>query len=139
MKEKPTIPETIRNRVAEIGEPINPQALDSFERLTQISDQSYQLRTIIGAWREQQNSDRKMRGTYATWLLVLVSGQIIFINVVFILLGIGFIKVPEWVASIFIGGVFAEITGLVLIVVKYLFPEGGKPAVDLIKRLFKES
>ena len=93
-------------------------------------DRSNYLRTLVGAWKEQQVEDRNLRNRYATWLLWLMTAQIIAIHTIFLLLGLGVLTVERWTASTFITAVFAEVAGLVLIVVKYLFQPSANPPID---------
>ena len=138
MSEPLEIPSTLKALVKEAKEPIEPHVLDILDRFAQIHDRRYQLHTFIDVWREQQNRDRMMRGTYATWLLIVVSIQIIVIYIAFFMIGFGILKVEPWVANVFIAGVFVETSSLVLIVVKYLFPEGLKSTIEILDRISKE-
>jgi len=125
--------------ITEVGKPVTPSDVETLDRYAQIRDRSYQLRTFVEAWKEQQNSDRKMRSRYATWILIVVSVQIILINIAFFMIGAKVLEIEKWVANVFITAVLIEVSSLVLIVVKYLFPEGMKSAVDLIDHIYKDT
>jgi hypothetical protein len=75
-----------------------------------------------------------MRRQYATWLMVAMSLQSVAINVVFVLIGCGLLKFDAWTTNTFIISVFAELSALVLLVVKYLFPATTDKILDLIDR-----
>jgi hypothetical protein len=92
---------------------------------------------IVTAWKNQQTQDRAMRSRYANWLMIVMSFQILGINIIFILIGCGLLKFEPWTANVFITAVFAEISALVLLVVKYLFPATTDKSLDLIDR-FKD-
>jgi len=139
MTEPLKVPSSIRDLVTEVKEPISASALETLDKYTQIHDRSYQLHTFVEAWKEQQNSDRKMRATYATWLLIVVSVQILLINIAFFMIGARVLEVEKWVANVFITAVLVEVSSLVLIVVKYLFPEGLKSALDILDRIYKDT
>ena len=129
------IPEALKGLFQEVQEPVSAQTLDALDRITEIRDRSFRMRTIVTAWEHQQENDRSMRKTYATWLLIVVSLQMLIINAAFFFIGFRQIVVEEWVANTFIIGVFAEVSSLALIVVKYLFPDTSKTVVDLLDRL----
>jgi hypothetical protein len=56
-------------------------------------------------------------------------------NTVFVLIGAGLLKFEAWVTNVFVVSVFGEVTGLVLIVVKYLFPQSVSKVLELLERL----
>lgn len=62
--------------VKKIGKPVTSEEIDEFGKLKDINERSRHHRTIINAWKQQQDQDRKMRKMYATWLMVAMSGQI---------------------------------------------------------------
>lgn len=127
-----------RSSQVEVQEPVKPGDLDTIGKFTEIRDRSFRIRTIVEAWREQQILDRKLRKTYATWLLIAVSLQMALINLAFFFIGFEKMHVEEWVANTFIIGVFAETSSLVFVVVKYLFPDSSRTILDLLERLSKE-
>jgi hypothetical protein len=116
------LPEEAQRSVARIGKRVTPEDVDDYVRKKETRDRSHYLRTWVTAWKEQQAEERKMRKSYASWLLRLMTGQILAINAIFILMGCGLLTVERWAASTFIVASFAEVAGLILIVVKYLFP-----------------
>lgn len=122
--------------IQSLGPPITPEDLDSHLRIREFHLRSYQLRTCIAAWKEQQDQDRKTQKYYAKWLLIVVCVQISIVNLLFTLIGLGFLNVQEWTANTFIMSVFAEISAMVLIVVNYLFPKTQKSSaafLDILK------
>jgi hypothetical protein len=120
--------------VKKIGKPVTSEEIDEFGKLKDIHERSRHHRTIINAWKQQQDQDRKMRKMYATWLMVAMSGQIAGIYVIFILIGFGFLEYQQWTMNTFIMSVFAEVGAMVLLVVKYLFPSTSDKVLDLIDR-----
>jgi len=115
------IPESVRRFVNKVGGPVTPEDVNVYGRLQDIRDRSRYSRAVLRAWEKQQEQDRKMRQRYAWWLMAAMGGQVLFINVMFVLLGCSVILVEPWTARTFILAVFAEIAALVLWVVKYLF------------------
>ena len=118
---KPPVPKKLPPVVKAVGRPVAPADVDTYGRRKRILDRSYQIRTIVKAWKDQQAQDRKLRQRYATWLISALGIQTLVVNVVFILLGCNVLEAEPWTARLFITSVFAEITALVLIVAKYLF------------------
>ena len=79
-----------------------------------------------------------MRKLYATWLMSADEVQVVAINVIVVLIGCGLLKFEPWTAKTFVMAVFAEVSALVLLVVKYLFPATSDKILDLIDRLAKD-
>lgn len=123
--------------VVEVGSPVTSEQIDNIGKLQNIQERIKHHRTIVNAWKQQQDQDRKMRKTYANLLMGAMSVQVIAINVIFVLIGCGILKFEPWTTNTFIMATFAEISALVLLVVKYLFPPTTDRILDLIDR-FKE-
>lgn len=132
------LPKELRPLVDKVEAPVSPDTVEAFDRVTRIQDRSRSTRVIVEAWKQQQESDRRMRGTYAKWLLILISAEVILANIAFFLMGSKVLVLDQWVANAFIVGVFAEISALVLVVAKYLFPDTAKPFMDLLGNLHKD-
>jgi hypothetical protein len=118
----------------EVGGQVTSDQTDALGKLHDIQERGKHNRTIINAWKQQQDQDRKMRKMYATWLMIAMSGQVVAVNVVFVLIGCGLLKFEPWTANTFIMAVFTEISALVLLVVKYLFPTTSDKVLELIDR-----
>ena len=98
-------------------------------------DKSTALRTVLSAWKVQQVEERKLRAAYAGRLLWALFVQVGLVNIAFFAIGFGWLEIDEWTARTFIMAVFAEIAGLVLCVVKYLFSKNGNEIFELVKKL----
>jgi hypothetical protein len=122
---EPQIPDSLKDKVKQVGSPISSKDIDSFGKLREIRDRSHRLRTIVRAWKDQQTQDRKLREKYAHGLMIALAVQAVFVNAVCVLLGCGTLTVEPWTARPFIIAVFGEIAALVLLVVKYLFTPSG--------------
>ncbi len=133
-KSQPQVPDTLKNLVQNVGEPVSSADVDSYGKLRQIEDRSHQVRTIIKAWKDQQAQDRKMRERYANYLIFAMGLQALVMNVIFVLIGCGALTFEPWTARTFIVSVFAEIASMVLIVVKYLFT----PSSDKVLQFLSE-
>jgi hypothetical protein len=100
-------------------------------------DRSYGHRSLVKAWKDQQEADRALRGKYANILIKVLIGQVVLINLFFAIIGFkvwGF-ETDKWLAHNFILTSFLEICSLVLIVAKYLFPPATDKALDVISGL----
>ena len=111
-----------RRLVESIGSPVTNEDVEIYERIRRIEDSSYSLRTVMVAWEKQQTEERNLRSRYAKWLVIVLSLQIVVINIAFFLIGFGWLNIEEWVASSFIVGALLEISSMIFVVVRYLFP-----------------
>ncbi len=142
MPAKNKLPETIQQvaekvGVLEVGEPVTSEQIDNIGKLQDIQERAKHHRTIVSAWKQQQDQDRKMRKLYANWLMGAMSVQVLAINIIFVLIGCGVLKYEPWTANTFVMATFAEISAFILLVVKYLFPATSDRILELIDR-FKE-
>jgi hypothetical protein len=118
--------------IRELG-PVEPSDVDAILRLRDSDERVSRLRTLIGAWEEQQREERKLRRTYALVLIIILAVELIAIFVAFFFIGTGKLTTPRWVGEGFLLAAFAQSTGLVLVVVKYLFPERSSDVLQLVK------
>jgi hypothetical protein len=135
VSESARLPETLRSLVKSIDTPVSSDEIDTYARLRDVEDRSHRVRTILDAWSNQQTHDRNMRQRYASWLAWIMSAQLLVLNVVFVLIGTGTLKLQEWTVNLFVISVFGEIVGLTIIVVKYLFPTTSDKLLDLLRHL----
>jgi hypothetical protein len=129
------VPAELRGQVKWIGNEIKPIDLGEYGRYVEIEDKSHKLRTILEAWKHQQEEERGLRQSFAKWLLGGLFIQMILVNAAFFCIGFGILTVDKWVASSFILAVLAEIAGMATIVIKYLFPNDKSDVLDLIQKL----
>ena len=135
MPEPTSLPETLRALVKSIDTPVSSDDIDTYTRLRDVEDRSHRVRTILAAWSNQQQHDREMRQRYASWLAWIMSAQLLVLNVAFILVGIGTLRLDKWTVNLFVVSVFGEIVALTVIVVKYLFPTTSDKLLDLLRHL----
>ena len=114
---------------------LSPENIEPWARLREVEDRSYRLRTLVQTWEQQQGEERQLRRDYASRLLWIWVVQALVVNIAFALLGLNVLVVDQWVANAFILSVFAELVGMVLIVMRYLFPMDGDSLLKLIERL----
>ncbi|MGF1512650.1 MAG: hypothetical protein ACFB5Z_02995 [Elainellaceae cyanobacterium] len=73
---------------------------------------------------EDRRSDRQLRQRYATWFMWILVSQLLVMNAVFILLGLGKLEYRNrWIVEVYIGATVAEVFGVVLVITRGLFPE----------------
>lgn len=120
--------------VEKVGGPVTSDQIDAIGKFQDIQERGKHHRTIVNAWKQQQDQDRKMRKLFATWLMIAMSLQVAALQMIFLLIGCGVLKFEEWTAKTFVMSVFAEVGGLVLLVVKYLFPATSDKILDLLDR-----
>ena len=73
---------------------------------------------------EDRRSDRQLRQRYATWFMWILVFQLVAMNTVFILLGLGKLEYRNrWLVEIYIGATVAEVFGVVIVITRGLFPE----------------
>lgn len=71
---------------------------------------------------EDSRLDRKLRGQYAYWMIGILIGQLLLLNVVFILSGSNVLSYSDLTIQIFMGATLAEIFGVIVVITRYLFP-----------------
>ena len=118
---KAKLPASAQSLVAEVSRPVTYEEVELHGRLQEIKDRSHWIRSVVSAWKSQQQEDRQMRKQYATCLMIIMAFQVVVINVVYILMGCGKLTFEPWTAKTFIMSAFAEVAALVLLIVKYLF------------------
>ncbi len=129
------VPDAVRDKVLAIGASVSPGEIEVYGRYQEIADRSAKLRTVLEAWERQHSEERQMRQKYAKWLLAAMFVQMALVNLAFLAIGFGWIQINPWVANSFILAVFGEISGMVLFIVKYLFPKVSSDVLATIEKL----
>lgn len=94
------------------------------------------VRLAIAGWKSQATEERKLRRTFAFWLLGAFFVQVFLCNLAFFLIGWKYLTVDEWTARIFISATFAELAAMVFFMVRYLFTRDEQAISSLIKVLY---
>lgn len=123
------------SNVIQIGSEVSTNDIDSYLKLRDAEDKRFKLKTVLDAWSLQQKEDREMRKRYATFFILILVAQIIFINIAFFFIGFGLINVKPTTLNIFIISVFGEIVSMTLVILKYLFPKTGAEIIRLFKNM----
>lgn len=71
---------------------------------------------------EDSKADRKLKKTYATWFILILIGQLLIMNVVFFMVGFGYLTFQEWTLNLYMTGTLLEVFGVILVITKNLFP-----------------
>ena len=66
--------------------------------------------------------DRELKEYYAKILITILIGQLVVMNIVFILTGIGLLKFSKWILELYMGGTLAEVFGVIFVITRHLFP-----------------
>jgi hypothetical protein len=131
----PNIPSQFQPFAEATGSSVSSDDIEPWARFREVEDRSYRLRTLVQTWEHQQREERKLRRDYASRLLWIWVVQALVVNLAFVLIGLRILVVDQWVANAFILSVFVELVGMVLIVMRYLFPKDGDSLLKLIERL----
>lgn len=126
--------ETANKKITKISNPV--ETIDDLIRVQEVSDRSHKLHEILEAWKYQRSEERKLRKLYAICFIIILTIQIIVLNVFFVLIGYGNLVLTETQFNVFFISVFGEITAFVLIITRYLFrQETDDNLVKVIKKL----
>ena len=105
--------------LSSIGTPVTSEDIEVYDRLSQIQTRGQEAR-----------GDYSLRIFYGRALLVLLFGQVMAVTAIAFLMGFGVIRLDRWVATTFVGGTLGEVVAMTLVVVRYLFPTGGRQQND---------
>lgn len=70
---------------------------------------------------DDRRLDRALREKYAKWFVWILIGQLVAMNLVFLLQGVSFVVYDAITLRIYMGGTLAEVFGVVLVITRYLF------------------
>lgn len=111
-------------------------SLEDLIKAQEAADKSHKLHAILTSWATQESEERGLRKLYAICFAVILALQIVFMNIIFLLIGLKLLTITEVKFNIFFVSMFGEIVALVLIVTKYLFHERDNTGIiDTIKKL----
>ncbi len=69
-----------------------------------------------------QESDRKLKKTYAYWFIGILIGQLIVMNIVFAGHGLGWLSFDELTLRFYTTSTILEVFGVIFVIVNNLFP-----------------
>lgn len=72
---------------------------------------------------KNKKADIRLKKRFAHYFKVTLAIQLITMNIIFILVGIGILKFSDYTINLYMTGTLIEIFGIVLIMVKYLFSD----------------
>lgn len=106
-----------------------PQTLD------QITENRLRINNkIIDLFSNKVKKEIELKDTYAVYLIWILIGQLILLNLWFVLKGRGIIMFADSTFNIFITAGIAEVFVLVRVIVKYLFSDN---IADLLKLIIR--
>lgn len=118
------------NSDVEIDEIKSSEERQSFDEVQEKLKTHSQVRE---AFSNNAKTDRILKIIYGIILLILLVLEIVVVNVIFILGGLGILQYSDITFDIFIGGSLIEVVLIVKIVVKYLFTDNiTKPLNSMI-------
>jgi len=129
------VPPSLQEKVLSVAASVTSVELDTYGKLREIHDRSAKLRTILEAWERQHSEERRLRQTYAKWLLGGLFVQGLLVNFAFFAIGLHWIVVEQWTANTFILAVFGEIAGMAFFIIKYLFPKVSADVLSTLEKL----
>ena len=88
------------------------------------------LTTVLEAWSAQMADERALRRKFAGWIFALITLQIVGAFGLVIAVGLDSLRVDPTVMKILLPSVFAEVFGLGLLVIKYLFSLPARQSLD---------
>lgn len=71
---------------------------------------------------ENSKSDRNLKKLYAKWFIGILIGQLLVMNLAFMLVGFKWMIFERYELELYLAGTLAEVFGIVLIITKNLFP-----------------
>ncbi|MFZ2725008.1 MAG: hypothetical protein WAX77_02020 [Methylococcaceae bacterium] len=72
---------------------------------------------------KDKESDRELKRNYAYWFIGILIAQLIVMNAVFIIVGLGYLKFDAHVLEIYMAVTLAEVFGVIVVITKNLFPK----------------
>ena len=111
---------------AELGVDDAIKLRTAHERLTR-------LKVLVDTWAKQQDEERTLRKAYAKALMILLCAEVVAIFIAFGLVATGVFHVEPWVADAFLMTAFLQSVSLVLVVVKYLFPNRESEVLKILE------
>ncbi len=103
---------------------VNRQTADSLynsQSLSELVDSSALTQDEL-----DQESDRKLKKTYAYWFVGILIGQLIVMNLIFIGHGFGWLSFDELTLRFYTTCTILEVFGVIYIIVNNLFPSSKK-------------
>lgn len=77
-----------------------------------------------------QESDRKLKKTYAYWFVGILIGQLVVMNMVFVGHGLGWLSFDELTLRFYTTSTILEVFGVIFIIVNNLFPSSKTVVSD---------
>jgi len=112
---------------------VNGKKTDEFKKLSNLvkeklhdPNQTSYLQLLQTQDIEDRTVDRELKKQYADWFIWILIGQLVIMNVIFIVTGLGYLNFSHWALELYMGGTLAEVFGIVLVITRHLFPTKNK-------------
>lgn len=73
------------------------------------------------AQTDDLRTDTQLKRHYAYWFIGILIAQLLIMNLIFILVGVGKLTFADYVLHLYMGGTLAEVFGVVFVITRYLF------------------
>ena len=90
------------------------------------------LTTFLAVWEAQVTDERALRRTYARWIFLLITLQIVAAIAIVVAGGLGWLHVDVTVAQVLIPSAVADVLGLGYLVTKFLFSLPVRHSLDVL-------
>lgn len=87
---------------------------------------------VVKLFEDSINNELGLKNKYAVILIIILAIQLVALNVIFILTGLGIFKYSDVSFNLFITGGIAEVFVLVRVIVKHLFNNNLADALNII-------
>ena len=93
-------------------------ALENKDQATELKS----LDPLTQAKVDDQVVDTELKKRYANWFILILIGQLVSMNIIFIATGLDYLHFQDPThLNLFMGGTLAEVFGVVFVITRYLF------------------
>jgi hypothetical protein len=125
------IPDSALSRVLVRNMPLTQEHLNTITTLSDVENDYEKLKV----WKDHQTNEKELKRLVAIFIMVILCFEVLVGNLAFFLYGFGILNFPRWVSETFFVGLFGQIVGLVLIIVKGLFPTPKEDPLTQLNRM----
>ncbi|HAX5210389.1 TPA: hypothetical protein JZG45_005366 [Escherichia coli] len=119
-RESSSISETLKQAARQAGGESPSGCFPSAKKLTYLNSNDPAV-IHQQAQTKDLKTDTKLKKMFAHWFIGILIGQLVVMNVVFILIGVGMLHFNDLTINLFMCGTMAEVFGIVAVMARYLF------------------
>jgi len=116
------------NEIKEVEEKEETKPIDEAKKRWGMNDK------LVDLFAEKIEVEKKLKQKYAVYLIWILIGQLLLLNIWFCLKGFNIIKFSDTAFNIFITGGLAEVFLLIRVIVKYLFNDNLTELLKILVR-----